>query len=491
MLIQELLKTTQTFPTKPAANDPTRTLTYSQLITFSQVIRRIVLKETHCQRVGLMLPASVGGLGTIWGVLWAGRTVVPLNFLLQPNELAQIIADAQIDLIITTQHFESLLAGLPIRTLYLEQLNLKRRYVWEKLRRTPEPPDVEPDEVAVMLYTSGTTGQPKGVCLTHNNILSNCRSAIEYMQITPDERLLGMVPPFHVFGFTVLICLPVVLGTTTSYIPRFSPQAAYRAIRNENITILLAIPSMYNAIAHLKTLTPSDFQKITLAASGGEPLPRTVYDLFYERTGVRLVEGYGLTETSPIIAFDVPRDHHVGTVGRPIPGVETQIRDEIGNILPAGKEGELYVRGPLVMKGYYNRPQETTTVIDAEGWFRTSDIVRIDEGGYMSITGRAKDLIIVGGENVYPREIESVLEQHPAVTEAAVLGRADSKRGEAVVAFVALHENTDTTTDELRTYCRDHLAGFKVPREIILRPELPRGPTGKIVKRELNSFLEK
>ena len=208
----------------------------------------------------------------------------------------------------------------------------------------------------------------------------------------------------------------------------------------------------------------------------------------YERTGVRLMEGYGLTETSPVISCDMPSTHRVGTVGQPLPGVQTQVRDQTGQPLSAGQEGELFVRGPLVMKGYFHRPDETAAVIDADGWFRTGDIIRID-AGYISITGRAKDLIIVGGENVYPREVESVLEQHPAVADAAVVGREDGSRGEVVVGFVSLHEGADATGDRLRHFCRDQLAGYKVPRQIHVRPDLPRGPTGKVLKRQLKALL--
>ena len=489
MLVQHLLEAVRRFPHKPAANDPTRRLTYAQLTTLAQAMRRLVLKETGCPRLGVLLPGSVGGLGTLLGTLWAGKTIVPLNFLLPPRELAAVIDDARIDLVITTEHFKALMDQVPIRCLYLERLHLKRRYLRAKLTRTPEPPSTSPDDLAAIVYTSGTTATPKGVCLTYNNLLSNSTAAIEHMRLTPEHHLLGVLPPFHVFGLTVLNVIPIVLGATTTYIPRFSPQAAYHAIATEDISLLIAVPSMYAAIARLKSLDASKCQCIKLAASGGEPLPRTVYEQMYERTGVRLMEGYGLTETSPVISCDMPPTHRVGTVGRPLPGVQTQARDETGQPVSAGQEGELFVRGPLVMKGYFHRPDETAAVIDADGWFRTGDIVRIDDEGYVSITGRAKDLIIVGGENVYPREVEAVLEQHPAVADAAVIGRQDGSRGEVVVGFVSLHEGADATGDKLRHFCRDQLAGYKVPRQIHVRPDLPRGPTGKVIKRQLKALL--
>jgi long-chain acyl-CoA synthetase len=288
---------------------------------------------------------------------------------------------------------------------------------------------------------------------------------------------------------TVVVFLPMVIGATVSFVPRFSPQAAYRAIQQDKTDILLAVPSMYAAIARLKSIEKEKFCHIKLAASGGEPLPRTVYDLVYEKTGLRLIEGYGLTETSPIISADLPWAHKVGTVGKPMPNTEIQLRDETGTVLSNDQEGELWVRGPGVMKGYYNKPEETAAVIDREGWFRTGDIVRIDQDGYISITGRAKDLIITAGENVYPREVEAVLEEHPAVAEAAVVGKPDPSRGEVVVAFAALKEGARADTDELRSFCKDRLAGFKTPREVHIREEFPRGPTGKILKRKLKEEL--
>ncbi len=498
MLVKCLLESASRHTSRTAVSDPMKRLTYGQLVTLARVVRRIVLSQTKREAVGLMLPASAGGLACLFGVLWAGRKIVPLNFLLQPRELKPVIDDAGLDLLLSTVHLRSLASQLPVRTLYLEELGLKRRYVFEKLRRTPPAPPAEADDVACILYTSGTTGQPKGVCLTHGNFVSNARAAIQQLQLGPDERFLGVVPPFHIFGLSVLHFLPVVLGASVTYIPRFSPQAMYRTIVNDAISILLAVPSMYGAMARLKELDPAAFRNIRIAASGGEALPRTVYNLVRERTGLTIVEGYGLTESSPIISVDLPWAHRVGTVGPPLDGVQVQLRGENGEIRysPAPgevvdasdgnpPEGELYVRGPLVMQGYYNRPEETAAAIDPQGWLRTGDLVRVDEAGYLQITGRAKDLIIVAGENVMPREVENVLEQHPAVAEAAVVGRQDGIRGEAVVAFVTLREGDSASDDELRSFCRERLANFKIPREVYIRSDLPRGPTGKVLKREL------
>jgi long-chain acyl-CoA synthetase len=523
MLVNSLLETVERYPDKVAVKDPMRELTFSQLLTFAQTIERTIANQTDCRRVGLMLPTTAAGLGTIAGILWAGRTFVPLNFLLQPVELERIVADAQIDLVISTVHFQEILSQVPVRTLYLEKLGLKRRYLWSKLRSAPPAPAVGPDDLAAIVYTSGTSGHPKGVCLSHENFLFNARAIVEHIRITPDDRFLAVLPNFHVFGLTVLNFIPIIFGTTLSCIPRFSPQDMHRAIVEDRANLVIAIPSMFSALSRLKTLDRAEFSHVKIAASGGEPLPGKVYEEVYARTGMRIIEGYGMTETSPIISADLPWAHKPGTVGPPLAGVEVQLRDAQGSVIPlptsrglqpartddpgatptsrrlqpartcdpaAAPEGELFVRGPLVMKGYYHKPAETAATIDAQGWLRTGDIVRIDADGYIKITGRAKDLIIVGGENVYPREIEEVLDRHPAVEESAIIGRQDGLRGEAIVGFVTLREGCSANSTDLRAFCRESLAGFKVPREIHIRPDLPRGPTGKILKRELPSLLQ-
>jgi long-chain acyl-CoA synthetase len=305
------------------------------------------------------------------------------------------------------------------------------------------------------------------------------------MRLEPDHHLLGILPPFHVFGLTVLNILPSFLGGTVTYIPRFSPQGTYQAIVKDNITVIIAVASMYGAIGRLKSLEAEQLKRIHIVISGGEPLPRAVYEEFHRRTGIRISEGYGMTETSPVVCCDLPWNHRVGTVGFPIPDVQVCLRDGNGQTLTGDQEGEICVRGPNIMQGYYNRPEETKAVIDAEGWLRTGDLGRIDAEGRISITGRAKDLIIVAGENVYPREVESVLESHPSVAESAVIGRQDGSRGEVVTAYVSLREGTTATDEELRAFCRDRLAGYKVPRQVQIRKELPHGPTGKVLKRAL------
>ena len=253
--------------------------------------------------------------------------------------------------------------------------------------------------------------------------------------------------------------------------------------------VALAVPSMWAALLRTKSADTATFRTVKIAVSGGEPLPASVRNGFRERFGMHLYEGYGLTETSPIISTCLPRADRPGSVGRPIRNVEVKIAGENGESLPAGRDGEVLVKTPGMMLGYRQRPEETAAVITPDGWFRTGDIGHLDEDGYLKLTGRSKELLIIGGENVFPGEIEAVLAQHPKVLEAAVIGVADETRGEAPVAFVTPVDNEEVTEDELRQFSRQSLAGFKVPKRVYIRADLPRGPTGKILKRRLKGLL--
>lgn len=490
MLVNRFLETALRYSDRSVAKDASGELTFSQLVGLANAIRGVAQEETSCPRVGLMLPTTGVSLGAIMGILWAGRTFVPLNYLLTPAELSRIVADAGIDLILGTEVFQETLSQMPVRVLYLEKLDLARRCASTKPGSLPPPPQVADDDIAGIVYTSATTGRSKGVCLSHRNLAMNSEALVNHIRLVPEDRLLAVLPNFHVFGLTVLNVMPMLCGPAVTCIPRFTPVDVHRAIVEDRISVLIAVPSMYGALASLKNISHADFAHVRVAVSGGEPLPRRVYESVCERMGVRIVEGYGMTETSPAISVDLPWAHKVGTVGPPLAGFEIQLRDAEGQVVLSDVEGELHVRGPMVMKGYYHLPEETAAVIDADGWLRTGDIVRIDSDGYIRITGRAKDLIIVAGENVFPREIEEVLDQHPAVAQSAVIGRKDDLRGEAVVGFVVPREGQAVTSNDLRAFCRKNLAGFKVPREIHIRADLPRGPTGKVLKRALSSLLE-
>ncbi len=464
----------------PAAIDPIVRFDYATFVAVARGLAGQIRDATQQPHVGVLVPTTAVGAASIVACWYAGRVPVPLNFLLAPEELARILRDAQIDFVVTIDRFEAALRPAGVRTLVLSPATVRPGRI--------DAPQAAGDQTAVILYTSGTSGDPKGVCLSFDNLTKNVTSAVEYARIDPDQRLISVLPQFHSFGFTALTLLPLWLGATAWFIPRFSPQAVVQTIRDNRITIIMAIPSMFGVLARLKEARREDFRSIYLAISGGEPLPKRVYEAFRDRFGVELLEGYGLTETSPVVSLNVPGAHRPGSVGRPLPGIEVQAVDSEGRPQPAGTDGELVVRGHCVMQGYYRKPELTAQVV-RDGALHTGDVGRLDADGFLYITGRAKEIMIIGGENVAPAEIENVLLEHPQVAEAAVIGVPDEVRGEVPVAFVIPQEGADPEPNELRGFCRDRLAGYKVPREVRIERDLPRGPTGKILKRALRKAL--
>ncbi len=489
MLVESLLASADCAPKDASIGDPSRTLSYPDLLRLADVMRRQIESATANPHVGIMLPSTVAFGATFYGALWAGRTVVPLNFLLQPSELAAVIADAGLDTIFTTRFFESLVASLPVKKVFLEDLPLKREMVMERIRATPPPSKVSPDDIAILLYTSGTSGVPKGVCQTFSNLRHDIDACIEKARLQSHHRFLGVLPLFHSFGITAMLLVPVTLGATIHYVPRFHPAGLFDVIREQKSSVTMLIASMYAAMLRAKQATAADLATIEFAISGGEALPMSVHAAFKERFNVDILQGYGMTEAAPVVSLNVPWAHKLGSVGQPISGVEARSFDDAGNPVAPDHDGELWIRGPIVMKGYYKKEADTCAVLTPDGWYKTGDMAAVDSEGYITITGRKKEMIIVGGENVYPREIEAILDEHPAVAESAVVGQVDPSRGEVVAAFVMLHEGTTATEIELRDHCRGRLAGYKVPRRVIVSSDLPRGPTGKILKRKLKEML--
>lgn len=489
MLTELLLTSVERAPGMLAVEDPTVGLTYKRLATLARVMRDTIERETDNPRVAVMLPASASFAGCLFGAFWAGRICVPLNFLLSPTELQRIVAAAGVDVVFTIRHFHELAESLPVRKIYLDQLPLKRRMIVAGLRRLPKPPSVGSDDTAVLLFTSGTSGDPKGVELTQNNLRSNSIDCIETAGMQPNHRFLNCLPPFHVFGLTCDVILPIALGASVYCIPRFSPMAFAKTFAEKRISIALAIPSMFNTVLRLKSAAADLFKDSYILMCGGEPLSDALRDQFQERFGERLLQGYGMSEASPVCAMELPEAHRAGTIGRPVRHVAIRVVDPDGQPVDTGAEGELWIKGPNVMKGYYNDPEATRKTITPDGWLKTGDGGKIDADGFVTITGRLKDLIIVGGENVYPREIEAVLEGHESVAEVAVVGAPDPSRGEVPVAFVILKEGLAATESELREFARSALAGYKCPRKVTIAEDLPRGPTGKILKRKLRERL--
>jgi long-chain acyl-CoA synthetase len=464
-------------PDHLAACDPSVSLTYREFRAAAQALGRRLPVATQRPHVGVLAPTSATGAAAIYACWYAGKVPVPFNFMLAPPELAKIVCDADLDLVLCAAPLAALAQSLPVRVLPIDSeravtVNIPVRAV-------------NPSDLAVLLYTSGTLGEPKGACLTFDNVTRNAQACIEAAELTPDGVFLGLLPQFHAFGLTATTIVPVMLGATTQYLPRFSPTTVVNLIAEQHVTVFITIASMFGALAGLKDATRAHFSSLTYAVSGGEPLPARVAQTWEERFGVRLYEGYGMTEASPVVSLNTRRHYRRGSVGRPLPGITVQAVNRDAQPVPVNHDGELTVRGHCVMRGYLNRPELSAATV-RDGVLFTGDIGHIDAAGFVYITGRAKEMLIVGGENVFPFEIESVLAQHPAIAEAAVIGVRDDLRGELPVAFAApLPGVTAPSEAELRTFCRERLAPYKIPRRIYIETNLPRGPTGKILKRAL------
>jgi long-chain acyl-CoA synthetase len=458
-------------PEKVISRDDNREFTGGQLLDGCRAAAGRLASAGGGQRVGLLLPNLAGYPAALVGALWAGKVAVPLNPMLKPGELAFLFQDAGIDTVVVADPTAPLVAGLDVRPVPIRELLSFDRPA------PAEPMNSDPDSTAVMLYTSGTSGKPKGVPLTHGNLLSNAQTLIDRAGLGADEVFLGVLPMFHAFGLTGSMVMPLLLGAEVTYQPRFHPERSAAAIAERRVTVFIAVPPMFGLLARSRG-HDEGLRGVRLPVSGGEALPPAYREGYRQRFGRDVLEGYGLTETSPVLAVNLPHENRPGTVGKPLPGVEVRI---------AGEDGEIQVRGPNVMKGYYNRPEETAHAFTADGWFRTGDMGRLDADAYLSITGRIKELIIRGGEKIMPGEVEEVLGQFPGVQEAAVIGEPDGDRGEAVVAFV-VPGDVPPTPEALRDFCRTRLAEFKVPRRIVIARDLPRGPTGKLLKRALREW---
>ncbi len=444
-------------------------------------LARAIERASPNRRIGLMLPTS-GMFPLAAMATWLlGRTAVPLNYLLRPQELAYVIGDAELDLVVTVRPMIERFGELPegVRPLFLEDLE---RGGIPPFRRAPAE---DPARTAVLIYTSGTSGRPKGVELSVAALAANVSQCAEWGAVTERDVFLGVLPQFHCFGLTVLTLLPLTAGGKVVYTARFVPRRLFELMRRHRPTGFVGIPAMYNALLSDRKATSADFTSYRYLISGGEPLSSRVRERFEERFGITISQGYGLTETSAVLNWCRPEDGKPESVGKPLPGVEEVVTDIRGNPLPPGEEGEIRVRGPNLMTRYFKLPELTARAFDANGYFKTGDLGRIDESGHLFITGRISDLIIIAGENVFPTEIEEVLNTHPSVADSAVIGVPDPARGQVPVAFIELAEGATFDETALRAHCREHLATYKVPRSVQVIDELPRTPTGKVLRRAL------
>jgi long-chain acyl-CoA synthetase len=438
-------------------------------------------------RVGLMLPNVPEFAVVYYGILRAGAVVVPMNVLLKQREVAFYLGDSGANLLFAWHGFaEEAEAGARepgSDCLFVTPGEFERLLSAAEPR--PELCEREPDDTAVILYTSGTTGTPKGAELTHANLTSNIAAVVKLHSFGDDDVMLGALPLFHSFGQTCSMNAAIASGATLSLIPRFDAGRALDIIERDRATVFQGVPTMYTAMLAHPRQASFDTSTLRVCVSGGSSLPREVLRGFEERFGCTLLEGYGLSETSPVASSNHPdRERRAGSIGMPIEGVEMKVVDPDGNELPPGRPGEILIRGPNVMKGYWNRPDATADAI-RDGWLHTGDIGRTDEDGYFYVVDRIKELIIRGGYNVYPREIEEVLHEHPSVSEAAVIGIPHPELGEEVAAAVSLKDGATVDEQELREFVKARVAAYKYPRTIVILDELPKGPSGKILKREI------
>jgi long-chain acyl-CoA synthetase len=443
--------------------------------------------KSNQPNVAILLPTS-GMFPISATAIWSlGKTVVPLNYLLTKDEIEFIIEDSGVDTVITVNAMVEMVGEFSknVQLLKLDEMSFGG---FPPIRKAVKCND---DMLAALLYTSGTSGKPKGVMLSAGNLFSNVEQCKKWVKFTNKDRFLGLLPQFHSFGFTATTLIPLVIGAKAIYTARFNPRKVLDLLRTHKPTVMLAIPSMFNAILNLKGSSPDYFESIRIALSGGEALPDSVYEGFKDTLGLTILEGYGLTETSPVTNLCRPEEQRRGSVGMPIVDVHERIVDEDEQDLPAGHDGEIRITGPNIMKGYYNLEEETKLAFDSKGYFKTGDMGQLDEDGFLYITGRIKEMLIIGGENVFPREIEEALTNHPDVIAAGVVGRSDASRGEVAVAFIELADGAKFDEHELRSWCRNIIAPFKVPKSITVLDELPRNPTGKIMRRELVKLVQK
>jgi long-chain acyl-CoA synthetase len=489
-LAKNLTDTTSVHGGRVAVRVDNAAMTYRALSEASARVAGLLRKQGvgPGDRVGIMMPNVSEVPVVYYGILRAGGVVVPMNPLLKGREVAYYLGDSGAGPVFAWHAFaEEARAGAQQAGA---ELIVVDEVGFPDLLASVLPDDVVADrdstDTAVILYTSGTTGQPKGAELTHGNLISNTEVArTDIVRARPEDVIFGGLPLFHVFGQTVALNVAVAAGACLTLLPRFDPAHALRIIAGHRVTVFEGVPTMYVALLHQPDRADYDVSTLRMCISGGAALPVEVLRGFEEAFGSAVLEGYGLSETSPVASFNHPgRERKPGSIGTPIRDVEMRVVDNADHEVPQGEVGEIVIRGPNVMKGYWNRPDATAEAI-RDGWFHSGDLARVDEDGYFRIVDRKKDMIIRGGYNVYPREIEEILYEHPAVAEAAVIGLPHPALGEEVAAAVALKPGAAVSAEELRDYVKGQVAAYKYPRHVWMVDVLPKGPTGKIQKRDI------
>jgi long-chain acyl-CoA synthetase len=479
-------------PEHPAIRLGERAVSYAEL---DRAARGVATSLAECgvepgAQIAIMVPNLPDFTVAYYGVLYAGCTVVPLNVLLTAPEVQYHLEDSRASWLVAHPLFAeparagAAAAGVPV--VWAGAEGDETLAAWAEAPPASALYPTSADDTAVILYTSGTTGRPKGAELSHSNLLLNASVVVPKLApITAEDVALATLPLFHSFGQTVVQNGMISLGATFTLLPRFTPADALEIIARDRVTVFAGVPTMYFAILNFARADHFDLSSLRWCLCGGAPMPVEVMKAFEAKYGVSILEGYGLSETSPVASFNVlDRPRKAGSIGYPVWGIEMCIMNEKDEPLPDDEVGEICIRGHNVMSGYWRRPEATREAIRG-GWFHSGDVGRRDADGSYFIVDRKKDMIIRGGFNVYPREVEEVLYGHDAIVEAAVIGVPHESHGEEVKAVVALAPGASVTPEEIIAWSKERLAAYKYPRIVEIVDALPKGPTGKILKREL------
>jgi long-chain acyl-CoA synthetase len=473
-LAQNLLDTAAAHGARPALRMGDTVMSYDQ---FAEAAGRVAAGleargVVAGDRVGLVLPNVLSFPVLIYGTLIAGAAVVPLNPLLTAHEIRYHLHDSGARLVVTVSSVPAAAEAAGAAGLDTVVVDPVHPGALMATRATVDPVARADADRAAILYTSGTSGPPKGAELTHGNLSSNARTAVRsLLELTPEDVVLGCLPLFHAFGLTCGLNVAVLSGAGTTLLPRFDGAAALSLVERDRVTLVNGVPTMFSRMLHAPGAGSVDVGSLQFGVTGGGAMPVDVLRGFEKAFGCAVLEGYGLTETSPVVAFNRPTAREVGSIGTPIAGVDVRLVDDEGKDVPDGEVGEIAVRGPNVMKGYWGRPEETAEAIP-DGWFRTGDLAREDRDGHLFVVDRKKDLII-----------EEVLYDHPGVAEVVCVGIPDPDLGEDVGAAVVLLPGATADPDELRDWAKARLAAYKYPRHVWLADSLPHGPTGKVLRR--------
>lgn len=499
-LADRLLQQSAETPNAPALVFRDQTISYAELAgqVLSAAGGLVSAGVRHGDRVVLIMRNCPEFVVAYLGLARIGAVAVPVNPAATPREMAIFLQSSGPVGVIAQEKFlapvrEAVDACRQVRFVSVTDPGdnskgaVPFRHFLTAAHTRELPAGPTRDDLATLLFTSGVTGLSKAVMLTHWNLISDALGSVDVMKPGPGDRILAVLPMFHSFGWTVSVLAALLSGACCVVVESVQPfSELVAAIEKQNVTMLIAVPAIHAALLKAPGFRP---ESLKWGLSGASPLPPGIHELYQSRLGVPLIEGYGLTETSPVLTINpIDGANKPGSVGLPIEGVDLAIKAPDGAFLPSGEIGEVLAKGPNVMKGYWRDPASTAAAFTQDGWLLTGDLGYLDRDGYLFLVDRAKDLVIVKGLNVYPREVEEILMQHPAVAEAAVIGVPEATGDEWVRAYVVLKENTSATSSELSAHCRGRLAGFKIPRTVTVLDTMPRNSLGKTLKRTLREM---